>query len=118
MNKAKGCKNKECMAYKTRRKFNNNDNFCPVCGEPITYVCPECWEPRDKDEKYCEGCASRIAEKKASDKAALNQKIQKIKVGVEVAAPVVLEYKDELIEIGRKGLKMIAKSKHNKPTLA
>ncbi len=97
----KGCINLNCEAYK-KVKFKDNDKFCTKCGEPLSYVCANCWKVMaDNTERYCTICEALREQKKkdivdgAIDKAAA--------VGGFVAAAVPVANK--VIKQGKSALK-------------
>lgn len=67
----KGCTNLDCKAYK-KIHYKKEDQFCVKCGQPLSFVCAECWKPMEEDkEKYCISCLAEKEQKKAQamDKA-------------------------------------------------
>ena len=53
MAKNKGCVNKECTAFTKKTLFDNKNNFCPICGEPLYYVCKKCHTQLEENTKLC-----------------------------------------------------------------
>ena len=59
----KACPNEKCVDYK-KRKYNNNENVCPICGTNLVYVCKsvKCYKPiEDIGPKHCrcEECSAK-----------------------------------------------------------
>ena len=53
MAKNKGCVNKECASFKKKTLFDNKNNFCPICGEELYYVCKKCHTQLEENTKLC-----------------------------------------------------------------
>ena len=63
MKKVKGCINQDCKANKKKSLFDAKNNFCPLCGKELVFVCKKCYtQLADNTKKpYCVRC---LAEKK------------------------------------------------------
>ena len=65
MGKVKGCINQECKANRKKNFFDAKNNFCPLCGKELVFVCKnkKCYTQLADDTKkpYCVRC---LAEKK------------------------------------------------------
>ncbi len=56
----KGCLNKECVANQEKKNFGEHYDFCPKCGQPLSYVCKDCrMALEDNSRKYCVRCESK-----------------------------------------------------------
>ena len=54
----KGCTNINCQSFTKKIEYKDNNDFCPKCGQPLHYVCKDCWmELPDGTQKYCVRCA-------------------------------------------------------------
>lgn len=68
----KGCTNSNCRAYK-KIHYKKEDQFCVKCGQPLSFVCAECWKPMEEDrERYCISC--RALKEQNREKAIENAK--------------------------------------------
>lgn len=55
----KGCTNPGCKAYK-KMHYKKDNSFCLSCGNPLSFVCAECWKPMESGkEKFCISCAAK-----------------------------------------------------------
>lgn len=60
MAKVKGCINDTCAAKHKKLLFKEDDEFCPKCGQPLSYVCKSCHTKLlDGKEKYCVRCIAK-----------------------------------------------------------
>ena len=60
----KGCVNEICSAYK-KIHYKDADMFCSKCGEPLFYVCADCWTQLEVNEnRYCIRCRAIREDKK------------------------------------------------------
>lgn len=107
----KGCTNPDCKAYK-KIHFKKDDQFCLKCGEPLSFVCAECWKVMDSNkEKYCISCAAQKEQKQ-------QQRINKVKNGggvvlagvgaVAVGVKQLSKNMDVIVEGGKKIVKVAA----------
>lgn len=65
MGKNKGCINENCVAYQKKTLFKDDDEFCPKCGQPLTYVCHKCHKYIPDDlSKLCPNCEAERKDKK------------------------------------------------------
>ncbi len=61
----KGCTNEDCKAYK-KIHYKENDEFCLKCGQPLNYVCADCWKTlEDNKNKYCISCKTKREQDRA-----------------------------------------------------
>jgi predicted amidophosphoribosyltransferase len=68
MGKTKGCGNEACEAHKKKITYKETDGFCSKCGDPLVYVCKDCYtQLPDDTEKYCVRCLAAHEDK--TDKA-------------------------------------------------
>jgi membrane protease subunit (stomatin/prohibitin family) len=51
---------REVFCSNCAKKFSNNMNFCPHCGDPYT-PCPKCGSDNDKDSKKCFSCGTNLS---------------------------------------------------------
>ena len=66
----KGCTNITCGAYHKRIRYKKSDDFCSKCGQPLTYVCKNCFSPvENASDRYCVACSEEMAEKREQMKA-------------------------------------------------
>ncbi len=67
MGKVKGCINQECKASKKKTFFDKKNNFCPLCGKELVFVCKnkKCYtQLADNTKKpYCVRCLAERKEK-------------------------------------------------------
>ena len=90
MGKNKGCINENCIACQKKVMFKDDDEFCPKCGQQLTYVCHKCHKfIPDNSSKYCPNCEADIKDRK--DKALNVGKIildsaEKARVSVDLVA--------------------------------
>lgn len=55
----KGCMNEACEAHKKKVNFIAKYEFCPRCGQELSFVCKECRMKLESDsKKYCVRCES------------------------------------------------------------
>lgn len=73
MKAIKGCTNPECKECKKRIHFKEDDEFCSKCGNPLSFVCADCWKAMDNNsERLCMSCKALRDDKR--DKAIENAK--------------------------------------------
>ena len=81
----KGCTNTDCIEYK-KTHYKKDDQYCPKCGKPLSFVCAECWKPlEDGSEKYCISCKAKKEQKRAEQRDA----VKKVGLGVGKAVTTV-----------------------------
>lgn len=98
MGKIKGCGNESCEAYKKKLTYNESEAFCSKCGNPLVYVCKDCYTqlPVDTD-KYCVRCAAKHEDRK--DKA---KKVMVSVGGVALAVGVgVLKFGKKALDVAK-----------------
>lgn len=82
----KGCMNPECIANQKKRNFRSNNNFCPICGQELVFVCKDCrMKLADNTRRYCVRC-----ENKHKDDREQLGKVVIEKIGEEAKAVGVL----------------------------
>jgi len=67
-NRKKGCPNKDCGRNKKKYFYKATDMYCTICGQPLVYVCKDCFSRiDDTDIKHtrCELCEAKRADRKA-----------------------------------------------------
>ncbi len=108
----KGCTNLNCEAYK-KLKFKDNDKFCTKCGEPLSYVCADCWKVMaDNTERYCTICGALREQKKKDLIDGTINKAAAIGGVVAVAVPAagkVLKQSKSALKDGKDIVRMIKK---------
>ena len=53
----KGCMNPECVANQKKTSFSLSNDYCPKCGQKLSYVCKDCRMELDDDtRRYCVRC--------------------------------------------------------------
>lgn len=60
----KGCMNEGCIAHKKKLNYSATDDFCPKCGNPLSFVCKDCRMELDGSCSICERCAARRKDKR------------------------------------------------------
>lgn len=61
----KGCMNSECIANQKRMNFSLSNDYCPKCGQKLSYVCKDCRMELDDDTKrYCIRCMNKRRDKR------------------------------------------------------
>lgn len=106
----KGCTNPDCIAYK-KVHYKKTDAFCLKCGNPLSFVCAECWKPmEDGKEKFCISCSAE----KEQHRAEIWDAVKKVGGGVTtsgafvVAAPKMLKDSDKLVKGAKKAAVAVA----------
>lgn len=90
----KGCINPSCKAYK-KKDSKKNDNYCKECGEPLQFVCADCWTQLDDDsEKYCILCKNKRKDKADKRIDAAKATVKKVGDGAAAAVSVVMVAKN------------------------
>lgn len=112
--KNKGCTNPDCRECQVRTHFDEENKFCPQCGEELSYVCLKCHTVLpDGTNKYCMRCdAGRkdklaILQKKAGAAGGAVAAVAAFAVenkavilpAVKKAAPVVIKAGKTVIKI-------------------
>lgn len=104
----KGCTNPDCKAYK-KIHYKKADAFCLKCGNPLSFVCAECWKPmEDGKERYCISCAAE----KEQHRAEGWDTVKKVggAVGAAVlAVPAVIKNSDKLAKDAKKAAEAAVK---------
>lgn len=105
----KGCTNINCKAYK-KTHYKDDDEYCVKCGEPLNYVCADCWKVLENNkEKYCVGCSALREQNR-------QRKIEKVKesakgvAGIAVAVPPAVAAAGKNADKIVNGAKQIAKA--------
>ncbi|MPM37614.1 hypothetical protein SDC9_84232 [bioreactor metagenome] len=96
MGKIKGCVNASCEAHNKKITYKESETFCSRCGNPLFYVCKDCYtQLPDDSEKYCIRCLAKHEDSK--------DKVKKIaaSVGSGVVAVGV-----GVLTVGKKALKL------------
>ena len=122
----KGCPNQECVQHIMKKMMKPEYFHCPICGEPLIYVCSKCFdEIEDLGPKHtiCRNC--EIEAKQKRDEAVEKAKNGAKKAGgaaiafggavfVGIYTKVLKESKGNLInkgaELVKNATKMITKS--------
>lgn len=85
MGKVKGCINQDCKANKKKSFFDVKNNFCPLCGQELAFVCKnkKCYTQLAVTTKkpYCVRC---LAEKKQNTENAAKAGAMILCVGVSL----------------------------------
>ena len=85
MGKVKGCINQDCKANKKKSFFDAKNNFCPLCGQGLVFVCKnkKCYTQLAVTTKkpYCVRC---LAEKKQNTENAAKAGAMILGVGVSL----------------------------------
>lgn len=112
MKNIKGCTNPSCRAKHFKRVYKENDLYCSECGEPLHYVCKNCWSPLvEGDTKFCQDCVQKKSEKREAVRHSAEKKIDLVKDVVIGVAPLAIQHKDELIKLCVKGASKAKKLK-------
>lgn len=102
----KGCINPECSAYKKRTKYKKADEYCLKCGNPLSFVCSDCWKPlEDGKERYCISCTAEKEQKHAEKMDMIKNvggKAVAVVGAVAVAVPNVIKDTDKLAKNAKK----------------
>ena len=101
MAKNKGCINKECSSCKKKTLFDNKNNFCPICGEQLYYVCKKCHTQLEENTKLC----LRHLEEKEQNIAKAKETGAGIVAGAGVVAVGIRKYGKEIIKVAGKVIK-------------
>ena len=108
----KGCINKDCKAYK-KVKYKKEDQFCKACGQPLQFVCADCWKQLDSDDsRLCENCSLEREQKKKQklDKAAdLGKKAVAVVPAVIAFGAQCGINKDMVAKVGKKAVDVVMK---------
>jgi len=96
MGRVKGCVNDSCSAHQKHVKYKEDESYCSICGEPLAYVCRDCYTPLpNAKEKYCVRC--RAVRDDRRDK--VMKKAAKIGTGVVAGVGTVLVGGKKILEI-------------------
>ena len=76
----KGCYNLECQRYRKEYRYDEEENYCSICGSKLVYVCAKCYE------KIAEDSTSHLCKKHEDDYLAKQEKMQKGVQNVQEAA--------------------------------
>lgn len=94
MRKIKGCGNESCEAHKKKIIYKEAETFCSRCGNPLVYVCKDCYTQLPDDvEKYCVRCLAKHEDRK--------EKAKKVAAGVGGGA---LAIGGVILTVGKKAL--------------
>lgn len=66
--RVKGCTDPACIKAEKKTKFKVEENFCPICGAELVFVCTKCHGPLDDEgpnHKVCSGCEAASSDRKA-----------------------------------------------------
>lgn len=66
--RAKGCSNPDCQKAEKKVKFKAEENFCPICGSELVFVCAKCHGPLDdegSEHRVCSSCEATTNDRKA-----------------------------------------------------
>lgn len=64
----KGCSNPLCQKAEKKSKFKAEENFCPICGSELVFVCAKCHGPLEDEgpgHRTCCGCEAAASDRKA-----------------------------------------------------
>lgn len=64
----KGCSNPLCQKAEKKSKFKAEENFCPICGSELVFVCAKCHGPLEDEgsnHRTCSGCEAAASDRKA-----------------------------------------------------
>lgn len=107
----KGCTNPECKTYK-KTHYKKDDGFCPKCGNPLSFVCAECWKPmEDGKVKHCISCAAEKEQHRAEKRDALKKggsKVIAVAGAAVVAVPKLVKDSDKLVKDTKKAADAVA----------
>lgn len=82
MKLTKGCANVNCVSHIKKVKYKNAESYCSSCGEPLVYVCKDCYKIlENEDSNYCIRCTAKHNER--------NDKLKKYVAGVGAGAITV-----------------------------
>ncbi|MGO5359505.1 hypothetical protein ACTQYZ_09535 [Anaerofustis sp. LCP19S3_F7] len=113
MKKLKGCFNKECKAFFRKDKFKEDYEYCPMCGQKLSYVCTEkqCYNLLENPlAGICEDCIKKKEEQKEKRKETAQNVVDMGSKAVEKVAenaPQIVA----AVGIGKKAINIIAKKK-------
>ena len=63
----KGCPNVDCERHTKKIRLHSSEQFCPLCGSSLVYVCPKCFSEisdRGPEHKLCLRCEEEAYQKK------------------------------------------------------
>lgn len=93
----KGCMNEACEAHKKKVNFIAKYEFCPRCGQELSFVCKECrMKLENGSKKHCVRCESMRKDAREQLAKTVAGKIGK---GASAAANVVA---DVAVDVGGK----------------
>lgn len=96
MGKIKGCGNESCEAHKKKLTYKESEAFCSKCGNPLVYVCKDCYtQLPDTSDKYCVRCLAKHEDSK--------DKVKKVVVGGALAVGgVMFKYGKKALDVAIK----------------
>ena len=77
MKRIKGCISDNCEEKEKRTKYQETDSYCKKCGNPLSFVCAQCFMPLPEEpaKRFCVRCEAertdRAEERKRIAKKAL-----------------------------------------------
>ena len=78
----KGCVNPEWSCYK-KKHYKKSDQYCLKCGEPLHFVCAECWKVLEDDQsRYCSYCEAARKDRREDKKQAFQKKKHQVEQAV------------------------------------
>lgn len=90
--RVRGCSNPTCQKAQEKAKFKAEENYCPICGSELVFVCAKCHGPLDDEgprHKICAGCEATVNDRreKMADGA---KKVGGVIAGVACAAVTIM----------------------------
>ncbi len=98
----KGCPNKDCERNKSQYLYKSTDMYCTICGQPLVYVCKDCFSRiDDTDIKHtrCDLCEAKREDRKAK---IVDKKKALAGAAAVVAAGIAKAAQGEMIKEGGK----------------
>lgn len=66
--RVKGCSDPSCQKAEKKVKFKAEENYCPICGSELVFVCSKCHGPLEDEgpnHRVCSGCEAVANDRKA-----------------------------------------------------
>lgn len=105
----KGCVNKECGGYK-KIHYGKDDHYCRKCGQPLAFVCADCWTVLEDDTKrICIACQAKRTQKN-TERVETAKKAGAILAGAAATAKMTVNNLESISNSTKKAVAFVNKA--------